>query len=202
MVQEESHHEALAILGMNVVDATQVWLSLPGFPFPLHPSEVLGDVDVEECFSERICLVQLKKRSQFCCPRLSHQIDQVVPLWIEYDSLAVWQMNIQSSYWGRAFVNGETEKPPICLIRADILTELVTANFAQDVGVVHTVHGGVAPLAEVFGDVLHDFNGGAHLHIDVGVEQTAEHRIVGNNVRIGDQDLVVAVLPDKVIASI
>ena len=99
-------------------------------------------------------------------------------------------------------VDRKSINPPSSLVGADVSAKLIRLDLVHVVGVVQAVNGGVTALAQVLDNVLQNLDRGAHLHIDMCVEQPTQHGVVRDYICISHQELVIAIDLDKEVAAV
>ena len=144
------------------------------------PGVVLGHIAVQQGPCKLVGLAEREEPCQFGLTSLGNSLP--CSLLCEVDSLSFLKMDIKMHAGRGPLVHWEREQPPDCLVRAYVPAVQVVRDLVQTiVVVVQGEHGLVAPLVDILEYVLDGLDRDAEFHVDVGIKDPGEERIVRND---------------------
>ena len=142
MMEQQAHVEQLTVGGEDVVDPTDVRLTLADLPGLLVKPVVCGHIGVEETPSELVPGTQVEEGRQRRSWRLQKLLRLDLP-GVEGHVLAAWQVDPQRLDRRKVVVDLEAEHPPSCLSGRDVPAQLERLDLIELVRVVDGEDAGV-----------------------------------------------------------
>ena len=141
---------------------------------------VLGHVAVQQDPCKLVGLAEREEPCQFGLMSIGNSLP--CSLLCEVDSLSILKMDVNMHAGQGPLVYWECEQPPDCLIRAYVPAVQVVRDLVQKIVVVlQGEHSLLAPLVVMLEYVLDGLDGGTEFHVDVGIKDPGEERIVRND---------------------